>query len=352
MKCPFCENPKTNVTESRDTDDGASIRRRRQCLSCGKRFTTYETVEHGLLRVVKKDGTREMFDRNKLRNGIVRACEKRHISTEQIENMVNAVEHKVRNDSHQEVSTEMIGACVMDELKKVDQVAYVRFASVYREFKDISSFMSELKALMDTNKSKEPSPKRGVEMDSIEKGFADHARVLEETKALIPVVREMADVMSQALHQGHKILICGNGGSAADAQHIAAEFIGRFHNERISLPAVALTVDTSILTSVANDYSYDVVFSRQVEGLGQEGDVLWGITTSGNSGNVIKAVEAAKKKGLKTIVSSGKDGGAIRGMADISLVIPSDVTARIQEMHMLCAHLICEIIDEESWGNE
>lgn len=189
-------------------------------------------------------------------------------------------------------------------------------------------------------------------MDSIEKGFADHARVLEETKALIPVVREMADVMSQTLHQGHKILICGNGGSAADAQHIAAEFIGRFHNERISLPAVALTVDTSILTSVANDYSYDVVFSRQVEGLGQEGDVLWGITTSGNSGNVIKAVEAAKKKGLKTIVSSGKDGGAIRGMADISLVIPSDVTARIQEMHMLCAHLICEIIDEESWGNE
>lgn len=155
MKCPFCENPNTKVTDSRDTDDGASIRRRRQCLSCGKRFTTYETVEHGLLRVVKKDDTREMFDRNKLRNGIVRACEKRHISTEQIENMVNAVEHKVRNDSHQEVSTEMIGACVMDELKKVDQVAYVRFASVYREFKDISSFMSELKALMDTNKSKE-----------------------------------------------------------------------------------------------------------------------------------------------------------------------------------------------------
>ena len=100
MKCPFCENPNTKVTDSRDTDDGASIRRRRQCLSCGKRFTTYETVEHGLLRVVKKDGTREMFDRNKLRNGIVRACEKRHISTEQIENMVNAVEHKVRNDSH------------------------------------------------------------------------------------------------------------------------------------------------------------------------------------------------------------------------------------------------------------
>ena len=142
-------------------------------------------------------------------------------------------------------------------------------------------------------------------MDSIEKGFADHARVLEETKALIPVVREMADVMSQALHQGHKILICGNGGSAADAQHIAAEFIGRFHNERISLPAVALTVDTSILTSVANDYSYDVVFSRQVEGLGQEGDVLWGITTSGNSGNVIKAVEAAKKNLTRVPVLKG-----------------------------------------------
>lgn len=152
MKCPFCNNPNTKVTDSRDTDDGASIRRRRQCLACGKRFTTYETVEKTLLRVVKKDGTRELFDRDKVRHGIVRACEKRNITTQQIEQMVNNVEHKVRSSLDQEVSTEDIGRFVMDELKSVDQVAYVRFASVYREFKDIGNFMQELEALMRNGK--------------------------------------------------------------------------------------------------------------------------------------------------------------------------------------------------------
>ena len=152
MKCPFCDNPNTKVTDCRDTDDGASIRRRRQCLSCDKRFTTYETIEQGVLRVMKKDGTREMFDRNKVRSGIVRACEKRNISSEQIERMVNSIEHHVRSDPCQEVTTESIGNFVMDELKKIDQVAYVRFASVYREFKDISSFMTELKTLMESKK--------------------------------------------------------------------------------------------------------------------------------------------------------------------------------------------------------
>lgn len=148
MKCPYCKSMDTKVTDSRDTDDGASIRRRRQCLSCGRRFTTYETVEITPLRVIKKDGAREMFNRNKLRNGLLKACEKRNISATQIEDIINQVEKKIRNDLKQEVSSEVIGNIVMEELRQLDQVAYVRFASVYREFKDIGSFMNELKDLM------------------------------------------------------------------------------------------------------------------------------------------------------------------------------------------------------------
>ena len=123
MKCPFCSSTDTKVTDSRDTDDGASIRRRRQCLSCGRRFTTYETVETTPLRVIKKNGTREMFDRNKLRSGLVRACEKRNITTSQIEDIVNHIERTIRNDLKQEVSSERIGNLVMDELRQLDQVA-------------------------------------------------------------------------------------------------------------------------------------------------------------------------------------------------------------------------------------
>ena len=149
MKCPFCSSTDTKVTDSRDTDDGASIRRRRQCLSCGRRFTTYETVETTPLRVIKKNGTREMFDRNKLRSGLVRACEKRNITTSQIEDIVNHIERTLRNDLKQEVSSERIGNLVMDELRQLDQVAYVRFASVYRQFKDIDTFMKELNKLLE-----------------------------------------------------------------------------------------------------------------------------------------------------------------------------------------------------------
>ena len=152
MKCPYCSSQDTKVTDSRDTDDGASIRRRRQCLSCGRRFTTYETVEQMPIRVIKKDGSRELFSKNKLRSGLIRACEKRNITSQQLENIVESVERKIRNDFKQEVSTVEIGNFVMDELKKLDQVAYVRFASVYREFKDIGSFMDELQALMNNQK--------------------------------------------------------------------------------------------------------------------------------------------------------------------------------------------------------
>lgn len=153
MKCPFCSSRDTKVTDSRDTDEGVSIRRRRQCLSCNRRFTTYETVEQSALRVIKKNGTRELFDRSKVRNGIVRACEKRNVTSSQIEAIVELVERTIRNNMGREVSSEVIGNIVMDELQKLDQVAYVRFASVYREFKDIESFMEELQHLMKSRKT-------------------------------------------------------------------------------------------------------------------------------------------------------------------------------------------------------
>lgn len=188
------------------------------------------------------------------------------------------------------------------------------------------------------------------ELASIRRCFSDHRAVLEKTEALIPEVEKMAAICAEALAAGHKILLCGNGGSAADAQHIAAEFVGRFHRERISLPALALTVDTSILTAVGNDYSYDDVFSRQVEGLGAAGDVFWGITTSGNSGNVVKAAKLAKEKGLTVIASLGKDGGKMKALCDAAIIVPDDSTARIQEMHILCAHSICEVVDEMDWN--
>lgn len=148
MKCPFCKNKETKVVDSRNTDDGNSIKRRRQCLICQKRFTTYEYAESTPIRVIKKDGTRELFDKNKIRNGLIRACEKRNISIEQIEKVVEQIEIKVYNAAKKEVHTETIGNWIMDALKELDQVSYVRFASVYREFKDLESFMSELKLLM------------------------------------------------------------------------------------------------------------------------------------------------------------------------------------------------------------
>lgn len=188
-----------------------------------------------------------------------------------------------------------------------------------------------------------------MDLSAIEACFDAHQKTWEATRFLTPVVARMAEVCAEAIKQGHKILICGNGGSAADAQHIAAEFVGRFHRERISLPAIALTTDTSILTSVGNDYSYGDVFARQVEGLGRQGDVFWGITTSGNSENVLKAAQAARNQGMTVISSLGKDGGKMAGLSDVALIIPSNSTARIQEMHILCAHSICEILDEMDW---
>ena len=158
------------------------------------------------------------------------------------------------------------------------------------------------------------------------------------------VVR-VVDVITDALKKGNKILLFGNGGSAADAQHIAGEFVNRFLIERPPLPAVALTTDTSVLTSIGNDYDFAEVFSKQVRALGQEGDIAWGFSTSGGSVNVIRALEAAKKMGLVTIGFTGRDGGTVGMVADYHLNVPSSVTPRVQEVHIVVAHAICELVD-------
>ncbi len=148
MNCPFCAHQESKVVDSRPTDEGQAIRRRRECIQCGKRFTTYEKIEELPLIVVKKSGDRESFNRNKVLNGIIRACEKRPVALSQIEGIVDNIEKHLYNSMEKEITTELIGRMVMDRIKALDEVAYVRFASVYREFKDINTFMEELKKLL------------------------------------------------------------------------------------------------------------------------------------------------------------------------------------------------------------
>lgn len=165
-------------------------------------------------------------------------------------------------------------------------------------------------------------------------------------EAEIDHIVAQADDMAERLRRGCKILVCGNGGSAADAQHFAAELTGRYVHERRALAAIALTTDTSSLTALGNDYSFDRIFARQVEALGRPGDLLVGISTSGNSANVIAAVESAHALGLRTVGLLGKDGGRLKALVDDPLVVPSTVTARIQEVHLMVYHFWCEVLDE------
>jgi D-sedoheptulose 7-phosphate isomerase len=165
-------------------------------------------------------------------------------------------------------------------------------------------------------------------------------------QALRAAIVQAAHVIVAALRRGNKVLLCGNGGSAADAQHIAAEIVGRFKAERDGLPAIALTTDTSILTAVGNDYGFENVFARQMRALAREGDVLVAISTSGNSENVIRAVEMARESGVTSIGLLGRDGGRLAALVDIALVVPSQDTARIQEAHITIGHIICELLDE------
>ena len=163
----------------------------------------------------------------------------------------------------------------------------------------------------------------------------------------IETIEKMAEVCRTAIQQGNKILLCGNGGSAADSQHIAAEFVGRFVKERRGLPAIAFTTDTSILTAIGNDYGYDDIFRRQVEALGNKGDVLLGISTSGNSQNVVKAFEEAKKQGIHTLAFTGAKESKMSAVAEYTLRVPASVTARVQECHIMVGHMICEAVDED-----
>jgi D-sedoheptulose 7-phosphate isomerase len=175
----------------------------------------------------------------------------------------------------------------------------------------------------------------------------DHQiRVLQELKLLAPHVAQAAQQASQVLLAGGKLMFCGNGGSAADSQHLAAELTGRFIKDRRPLAAMALSTDTSALTCIANDYSYDEVFSRQVQGLGRPGDLLIGISTSGNSKNVIRAVQVAREQGIQVLGLLGRDGGALKSLCDVALVVNSDVTARIQESHILIGHTLCGLIEQ------
>ena len=158
------------------------------------------------------------------------------------------------------------------------------------------------------------------------------------------------DAIAQAFNDGKKVLFCGNGGSAADAQHLAAEFSGRFYKDRKALPSEALHCNTSYITAVANDYSYDVIYSRIIDGTGNKGDVLVGLSTSGNSPNILKAFESAKEKGMITIGFTGSTGGKMKDVSDILLNIPSNDTPRIQESHIMIGHIICQLVEEKIFG--
>ena len=182
---------------------------------------------------------------------------------------------------------------------------------------------------------------------SIQDSIDTKLKVLQN---LVPDIEKAAQILVEALRSGQKVLFFGNGGSASDAQHLAAELVGRFERERPGLAALALTTDRSILTAVSNDYSFAKVFARQVESLGRKGDIAVGITTSGNSRNVILGVERARQLGLRTVVLTGHDGGRIRGKADCEILVPSSSTSRIQESHILIGHILCDLVDEALIG--
>ena len=178
--------------------------------------------------------------------------------------------------------------------------------------------------------------------------FSEHGRVWEQTREVLRgPVAELVQACVVALREGKKLLLFGNGGSAADAQHIAAEFTGRFRNNRSPLAGIALTTDTSALTAIGNDFGFECLFSRQVEALGRPGDVAIGISTSGNSENVIRALVAARDSGLVAAGLTGGNGGRMRGVARPLVIVPSKVTSRIQEMHILIGHLLCSCIEKE-----
>ncbi len=197
-------------------------------------------------------------------------------------------------------------------------------------------------------KSSSVESRFGAEIQSkLTESIRTKERVLE---TLVPVVSRAASMLIEALETGHKVLLFGNGGSAADSQHIAAELVGKLAVKRRALAAIALTTDTSNLTALGNDFGYEVIFQRQVEALGREGDVAIGISTSGNSSNVLTAVRTARALGLKTLGLTGCGGGVLAGLVDCPIVVPSDNTQRIQEAHITIGHILCELIEARFTG--
>lgn len=183
--------------------------------------------------------------------------------------------------------------------------------------------------------------------EQIRNYFAEHNKVMAQVVAnLLPALEEVSLRIIQCLASGHKLLVMGNGGSAADAQHLAAELVGRFVTERQALPAIALTTDSSILTAVGNDYGFDEIFQRQVQALARPGDVVLGISTSGNSSNVLRGIVAARESGCVSVGLLGCDGGKIAPMVDLALTVPSKITAHVQETHIVMIHVLCLLIDE------
>lgn len=184
--------------------------------------------------------------------------------------------------------------------------------------------------------------------DRIKDILLESIQVKEELlRNYVSQIKEIADIVIESLKKNGKIIVFGNGGSAADAQHIAAELVGRFKKDRTAMAAIALTTNTSVLTALANDYGYEVVFSRQIEALGQKNDLVIGISTSGKAKNVAAAFKQAKKMGLKTVALTGQDGGEVAKLADVSLIVPSQVTARIQEAHITVGHIVCELAEQD-----
>ena len=186
--------------------------------------------------------------------------------------------------------------------------------------------------------------------NQIKKSYETKQNIYSNEELLNNIV-EVSQKCVELYKTNRKMILAGNGGSAADAQHIAAEMVGRYGFDRPSLPSLALTTDTSALTAIGNDYGYDKVFSRQLEGMGQKGDLFIGISTSGNSQNIINAFNSAKEKDITTVALTGRDGGEMAKLADYALVVPSDSTPRIQEPHILIGHIICDIIEKEIFAD-
>ena len=181
--------------------------------------------------------------------------------------------------------------------------------------------------------------------DIIKASISTKESILKDP-VLLGTIEKLATIITSALKNGNRVYFCGNGGSAADAQHLAAEFSGRFYTDRDALPAEALHCNSSYLTAVANDYSYDVIYARLIKGIGQKGDFVIGLSTSGNSGNIIKAFEVAREKGIHTVGFTGDTGGKMKELSDYLINVPSKDTPRIQESHIMLGHIICQLVEE------